>query len=68
MPRVLFINDPEDIQWLLDVHLSGRDIPDFLSAVIIGNEDSPEIIELYSKVNPHFEDAPILSIDFGTEE
>lgn len=56
--RTQFLSEPDDIQWLRDVHLP-KDVPPFKSAIIVGNEDCPERIELYADANPHFQDKPI---------
>lgn len=63
MTRQTFMNDAEDIQWLLDVHLSGRRVPEFKSAVVVGNEDCPDLIEIYADYNPHYLADPVLTFD-----
>ena len=50
-----FINTQEDIQWLKDVHIP--DLPDTArSAVILGNEDWPESIRVYTSTDPDVDD------------
>lgn len=50
-----FINEPEDMQWLRDVHLPGLS-PKFKSAHIFGNEDSPSSIHVYVEREPAYDD------------
>lgn len=50
-----FINSPEDMAWLRDVFK----LPNvFGSAVIYGNEDSPDRIDLFYNSEPEFYQAP----------
>ena len=50
-----FINTLEDIQWLKDVHIP--DLPDTArSAVILGNDDWPESIHVYTSTDPDVDD------------
>ena len=51
----VFINTPEDMQWLREVH-----IPHFVgeSAIIVGNEDCPEYISIYPTSDPDIYDIP----------
>ena len=43
-----FLETPNDLQWLRDTHLKNAiDLPIFTIAIIRGNEDCPESIELY---------------------
>lgn len=42
-----FLETPDDIQWLRDVHLRGCAVPPFAVAAIDGNEDWPKSITLY---------------------
>lgn len=44
---VSFLSDPDDLQWLRDVHLANCELPPFAVALIEGNEDSPNSITLY---------------------
>lgn len=43
------IDTPEDVQWLRETHLKNYHGPavNFASAVLEGNEDCPQAIELY---------------------
>ena len=51
-----FINTADDMQWLKDVHIP--DLPDnSQSAVIVGNEDWPESIKIYTSQEPRFDDS-----------
>jgi hypothetical protein len=50
-----FINEPEDMRWLRDVHLPGLS-HSFKSAVIIGNEDYPSSIRVYLEREPAYDD------------
>jgi hypothetical protein len=47
MSTVTLINTPEDVQWLRDVHLP-KDAPEFKCATLLGNEDCPRVVMLYS--------------------
>ena len=47
-----FLNSPEDMAWLRDVHLPKLG-PEYLSAAIYGNEDCPDQIECYESVSPN---------------
>ena len=56
MPRQIFLNTSDDIDWLKSVHLKGIDLPvqyqEFKSAVLYGNEDCPESVDLYVSADP----------------
>jgi hypothetical protein len=57
---ITFLNSAEDMQWLKDVHV--RILPDNArSAIIFGNEDAPDSIEVYDSVQPLVTDTPIMS-------
>jgi hypothetical protein len=56
--KIQFMNEPDDVQRLKDVHLKTW-APEFSSAVVYGNEDSPEKIELYATANPSINDYPV---------
>jgi hypothetical protein len=60
-----FINSKEDMDWLFVTHLKNLKSmrPQLRSAVIIGNEDSPSEVQLYTKKNPIITDVE-LSITF----
>jgi len=51
MARTTFLNTADDMKWLRDVHLP-RLSKKFKSAVIHGNEDYPEMIEVYERRDP----------------
>jgi len=56
---ITFLNSAEDMQWLKDVHV--RILPDNArSAIIFGNEDAPDSIEVYDSVQPLVTDTPIM--------
>lgn len=54
--RVQFLNGTEDVQWLKDTHLKGRQYPSFGSFVIVGNEDCPQRVDLYASREPEVDD------------
>lgn len=55
--RSTFINDPDDMRWLREVHLP-RLPKRFKSALLIGNEDSSDVIQVYRKKDPSVYDEP----------
>lgn len=58
MSRTQFLNDPDDVQWLLDTHLRGHALP-FRPAsfVLYGNEDAPDKVDLYPVADAEIGDA-----------
>lgn len=52
------INTAEDMSWLRETHLPKLS-PRFLSAVITGNEDSPDLIEVYTSKVPQKNEDPV---------
>lgn len=59
-----FLNAPDDCQWLRETHLRGvQGLPPFQSFVILGNEDSPDKVELYASADPLHTD-PCARVDF----
>lgn len=62
-----FINDPEDMEWLLTVHLPLANRV-FLngSALIIGNEDDIEEVRLFYSRNPE-NDASAIVYEYNRE-
>jgi hypothetical protein len=62
------LNEPNDIQWLRDVHLTGYSTPDFKSFVLHGQEDCPERIELYADRDPLVTDAPVATFVLYEDE
>jgi hypothetical protein len=66
-----FINSSDDISWLKENHLQDLEYENFNSAIIYGNEDSPEKIELFEKLEPLHTDTPttfILKDDYSGYE
>lgn len=53
------LNDAEDVEWLKDTHLKGKSHPDFKSFILCGNEDCPDLLELYVGEDPLFGDSPV---------
>jgi len=54
----IFLNTPEDCEWLRNTHLGGRTDYKFESFVLYGNEDSPTKVELYFSNDPLYTDEP----------
>lgn len=52
------INTAADMDWLREVHLTDLG-QRFQSAVITGNDDSPERIDVYESVDPQITDTPV---------
>lgn len=52
---IAFLNTADDMAWLRDVHLPGLPAR-FKSAVIHGNEDYPDLIEVYGRRDPEVTD------------
>lgn len=56
--RSTFINQPEDMAWLFSTHLkalpplAGKSLALCRSAIVTGNEDCPDEIELHWAVHP----------------
>ncbi len=62
--RETLINTLDDMQWLRDVHL--RRLPSkYKSAVILGNEDCPDEIQVYARRDPKITDKPLVYIRHG---
>lgn len=53
------LSTKEDMQWLRDVHIPTLS-PNYNSAVIYGNEDYPNRIEVYEDENPTIEETPLV--------
>jgi hypothetical protein len=63
---VVFLNSSEDMEWLRVVHLPN--LPKkYLSAVIYGNEDSPERIDTYTEVSPLCSEEPLIHLALDDE-
>ena len=56
--KQIFLNTPEDCQWLRDTCLGGRTDYKFESFVLYGNEDSPIGVDLYPDAEPLVTDEP----------
>ncbi len=56
--RTIFLNTPEDCQWLRDTCLGGRTDWKFESFILYGNEDAPEKVDLYPMAEPLITDEP----------
>jgi hypothetical protein len=54
-PGYSFLNTPEDMQWLREVHLPQLP-PEYQSAILYGNEDSPDRVEVYMASDPRIGD------------
>lgn len=56
------INSPEDCEWLRDTHLKRYTGPavGFAAAIIVGNMDCPQEIELYVCAEPRITDGTVL--------
>lgn len=55
----VFINTGVDMKWLRDVHLPGL-AKVFKSALMRGNEDSPDEIEVYASNHPSVDDPKVV--------
>ena len=57
-----FINATEDMRWLLQTHLkehaNAPAVWKAKSAMLHGNEDCPQKIELYAKAEPRYDSKP----------
>ena len=55
-----FLNEYEDMDWLWSTHLEKFRLMrlDFKSAIIHGNEDCPQKIELFKAPNPRYDAKP----------
>lgn len=57
-----FLDCNEDLEWLFSTHLSwmANHAHKFKSAILYGNEDAPERIDLYTSRDPLFEEFPTI--------
>lgn len=63
--RHQFLNKPDDVQWMKDTALkSVCGLPPFASFVLIGNEDGPEELHLYTSQDPLYSDT-FTRVSFG---
>lgn len=61
--RHIFCNDPDDVNWLKEVHLAHlAGVPEFRSFEIVGNEDAPDNVTLYEQMHPTVFDTPVRSL------
>lgn len=62
--REQFLNEKDDVEWLLTTHLKGVKLPfKPKSFNIFGNEDAPNKVHLYAKKNPRYDD-PYVEVKF----
>ena len=56
--RQTFINEPEDMQWLIKTNLGGNfdKFSQFHAAILYGNEDSPCSVDLFYDEEPNVYD------------
>ena len=58
-----FYNETEDCEWLREAFTndvrSALLVPFFQSFILLGNEDCPQRIKLFSQSMPHYQDSPI---------
>ncbi len=52
------LSSKEDFEWLGDVHLKGIDLSKIKVAILHGNEDCPEKVELFKR--NHYKCRPII--------
>lgn len=64
----IFLNTKDDLYWLFNTHLSGIHFQTVKSFIMVGNEDCPDLIELYSDENPLFGQEPTFTIDFRQDK
>lgn len=62
-----FLQFAEDCQWLRETHLKAISFPPFRSAMIHGNEDCPQMVELFARENPLHTDLPIAIYVIGED-
>jgi hypothetical protein len=54
-----YLNSNEDMQWLEETHLRAHGLMGARSAVLFGNEDCPDAVELYCQENPLISSMPV---------
>jgi hypothetical protein len=57
--RFQVLDTPEDIQWLRETHGDIRMSPEVQSAILYGNEDCPDLVELFASPFPSVTDSPV---------
>ena len=65
--REIFLNTPEDCEWLRTTHLKAIGFPAFESFTLAGNEDSPHSVELYARRKPEYNEQPVATYTQGDE-
>jgi hypothetical protein len=54
-----FLNTKSDMEWLFSTHLANRfEFKHFHSAILYGNEDCPEKVDLFFREEPLVSDEP----------
>lgn len=56
--KTIFLNSPDDCDWLRKTVLGGRTDYKFESFVLYGNEDNPNKVDLYITAEPLITDEP----------
>lgn len=56
--KQVFLNAPEDCQWLVKTHLGNRTDLKFGSFILYGNEDAPDSVDLFADTDPLVTDEP----------
>jgi hypothetical protein len=60
------LNLPEDITWLFDTHLADYPLwyPRTKAFILYGNDDCPEMVDLYEQETPIITDQPFIRHTF----
>jgi len=62
------MNEPDDVTWLRTTHLSHDvQVPPFKSFVLVGNEDAPEKVRIYTKRSPLYKEPPVATFEADEE-
>jgi hypothetical protein len=59
MAKTIFLLGTRDCQWLRETHLTGLELPEFMSFELHGNEDCPDKLLLYESIMPMYTTPPI---------
>jgi len=62
-----FYNTIEDLRWILTTHLKDFPCLYFNSFIVYGNEDCPEKVELFKKLNPNYDAKPYATFVIGED-
>jgi hypothetical protein len=66
-----FLNDPEDVKWLLETHLAHFGISQntqlIKSFVLVGNEDCPQRVLCYLTTDPQYTIHPFVTYRYNSE-